>query len=111
MGDIGRRAITVAHLGDVRAYLAMGLLVAQREESQLSSMSTGTPMEGADEERNDDSSAVRNSKMLSSKKAAGAEENEGAAELPFAMTTSSEGGISHSKNNLSSNVSFMCNDK
>jgi len=86
--DIGRRAITVAHLGDVRAYLAMGLLVAQtqQEESQLSSMSTGTPMEGVDEEGNGDAATISNSKRLSSTKEA-VEEEEG-EELPFAMTTS-----------------------
>jgi hypothetical protein len=93
--DIGRRAITVAHLGDVRAYLAMGLLVAQREESQVSSMSTGTPMEGVDEERN------------ASKKVVDEEEEE--EELPFAMTTSSDGGAS---NDIMSNLApIIGNDK
>eukprot|EP00571_Detonula_confervacea_P003063 CAMPEP_0172317596 /NCGR_PEP_ID=MMETSP1058-20130122/32132_1 /TAXON_ID=83371 /ORGANISM="Detonula confervacea, Strain CCMP 353" /LENGTH=986 /DNA_ID=CAMNT_0013032201 /DNA_START=421 /DNA_END=3381 /DNA_ORIENTATION=- len=100
--DIGRRAITVAHLGDVRAYLAMGLLVAQREESQLSSMSTGTPMEGVDEERNSDTT-----KRLLSRKAAAEEDEED--ELPFAMTTSSDGGSAENmsgspSNNMSSNI-------
>jgi len=102
--DIGRRAITVAHLGDVRAYLAMGLLVAQREESQLSSMSTGTgtPMEGVDEEGNSDTPTASNPKRSSSRKAAVEEEEE--AELPFAMTTSSDGGLSHSPStNIMSN--------
>ncbi|KAL7555162.1 hypothetical protein ACHAWF_018820 [Thalassiosira exigua] len=93
--DIGRRAITVAHLGDVRAYLAMGLLVAQRDESQVSSMSTGTPMEGVDEERN------------TSKKVVDEEEEE--EELPFAMTTSSDGGAS---NDIMSNLApIIGNDK
>jgi len=102
--DIGRRAITVAHLGDVRAYLAMGLLVAQREESQLSSMSTGTPMEGVDEEGNSDTATISNSKRLSSRKAA-VEEDEEEEELPFAMTTSFDGGMSHSpSNNIMSNL-------
>lgn len=93
--DIGRRAITVAHLGDVRAYLAMELLVAKREESQISSMSTGTPMEGVDEERNSDAT-VSVSRRWSSKKAAVEEEDE-EEELPFAMTSSDDGGMSHSQ--------------
>mmetsp|Transcript_29420 Transcript_29420/g.61376 ORF Transcript_29420/g.61376 Transcript_29420/m.61376 type:complete len:1034 (+) Transcript_29420:588-3689(+) len=93
--DIGRRSITVAHLGDVRAYLAMELLVAQREESQLSSMSTGTgtPMEGVDEEGN---SETPNPKRPSSRKAAAEEDDE--VELPFTMTSSSD-GMSHPLNN------------
>ncbi|KAL9188559.1 hypothetical protein ACHAXT_006937 [Thalassiosira profunda] len=85
--DIGRRSITVAHLGDVRAYLAMGLLVAHKEESQLSSMSTGSPMEGVDEGKKSDTPQRSNSTKLSSTKAAIEEEEE---ELPFAMTSSED---------------------
>jgi hypothetical protein len=79
--DIGRRAITVAHLGDVRAYLAMGLLVAQRDEIQ-SSFSSCTPMEGVVEDR-------RNlSKRFVSRNNTIEEGDED--EFPFAMTTSSD---------------------
>ncbi|KAL7539687.1 hypothetical protein ACHAXR_009495 [Thalassiosira sp. AJA248-18] len=107
--DIGRRAITVAHLGDVRAYLAMELLVAQKEESQLSSMSTGTPMEGVDDEKNSDTPTVNSSKKMSSLKAAAEEEEE----LPFAMTSSSDGGTSHSPSNdlMSNTAAIVGNDK
>jgi len=89
--DIGRRAITVAHLGDVRAYMAMELLIAQtqREESQLSSMSTGTPMEGVDEEGNIDSVTERNSKEITSTKKTVKEDEQDS--LPFDMTTSFDG--------------------
>mmetsp|Transcript_2382 Transcript_2382/g.5880 ORF Transcript_2382/g.5880 Transcript_2382/m.5880 type:complete len:821 (+) Transcript_2382:14-2476(+) len=104
--DIGRRAITVAHLGDVRAYLAMELLVAQsaqREESQLSSMSTGTPMEDVDEERNSETQSTSNPKSLSSRKAAEEEEGE-ENELPFDMTTSSENMTGSPSTNIMSNL-------
>lgn len=105
--DIGRRAITVAHLGDVRAYLAMGLLVAQneKEESQVSSMSTGTPMEGVDDERNP-------SRRSSYRKTPGEEDGD-QEELPFAMTTSSDIGRSQSPshNIMSSVVPTMGVDK
>lgn len=79
--DIGRRAITVAHLGDVRAYLAMGLLVAQRDESQ-SSLSSSTPMEGVVEGRSS------STKQFVSKNNTIEEEDED--DFPFAMATSSE---------------------
>jgi len=108
--DVGRRAITVAHLGDVRAYLAMGLLVSQKEDSQLSSMSTGTPMEGVDEEGNSDTPTVNNSKRLSSIKASVEEDEEEEEEdLPFAMTTSSE--HSPSTNTKSETAPVTVNEK
>jgi hypothetical protein len=97
--DIGRRAITVAHLGDVRAYLGMGLLVTLKEESQLSSMSTGTPMEGVDEERSADTPALNDAKRLSSAKLA-ADEGDDEDELPFAMTTSSGSNENMSGSNI-----------
>mmetsp|Transcript_31762 Transcript_31762/g.64168 ORF Transcript_31762/g.64168 Transcript_31762/m.64168 type:complete len:1009 (+) Transcript_31762:429-3455(+) len=80
--DIGRRAITVAHLGDVRAYLAMGLLVAQRDESQ-SSLSSSTPMEGVVEDKRSSST-----KQFASRNNTIEEEDED--DFPFAMATSSE---------------------
>ncbi|KAL3778209.1 hypothetical protein ACHAW5_009611 [Stephanodiscus triporus] len=99
--DIGRRAITVAHLGDVRAYLGMGLLVTLREESQLSSMSTGTPMEGVDDEKSTDTPALNDAKRLSSGKlAADDKDDEDEEELPFAMTTSSGSNENMSGSNI-----------
>ena len=95
--DITRRAITVAHLGDMRAYLTMELLINLKEESQLSSMSTGTPMEGVDDDRNsgDTQTAGDNSKIPLSSKAVKEDDEED--ELPFAMTTSSSDGGSGEK--------------
>jgi hypothetical protein len=43
--DVGRRAVTVAHLGDTRAYLAMRLIMASSLQS-----SSSAPMEGVEEE-------------------------------------------------------------
>lgn len=43
--DVGRRAVTVAHLGDTRAYLAMRLIMAGSFQS-----SSSAPMEGVEEE-------------------------------------------------------------
>ena len=97
--DIGRRAITVAHLGDVRAYLGMGLLVTLREESQLSSISTGTPMEGVDEETSTDTPVINDAKRLSSEKLA-ADDDEEEEEMPFAMTTSSGSNENMSGSNI-----------
>lgn len=88
--DIGRRAITVAHLGDMRAYLGMGQLVTLKEESQLSSMSTGTSMEGVDEERSTDICNVKKLPLGKSVPEESGDDDE--EEMPFAMTTSSDGG-------------------
>lgn len=89
--DIGRRAITVAHLGDVRAFLGMGLMVTQteetqREESQVSSMSTATG-EGVDDEKTSDTRADTSKRPPSEK--SGDEDEDDGEEMPFAMTTSS----------------------
>merc|ERR1711933_165322 len=46
--DVGRRAVSVAHLGDSRAYLGMRLLFKTNEEG--SSLLSSTPMEGVEEE-------------------------------------------------------------
>jgi hypothetical protein len=46
--DVGRRAISVAHLGDARAYMAMRLL---NDEGPV--LLTGGPMEGVEEESDD----------------------------------------------------------
>lgn len=46
--DVGRRAVSVAHLGDSRAYLGMRLIFKTNEEG--SSLLSSTPMEGVEEE-------------------------------------------------------------
>jgi len=47
--DVGRRAINVAHVGDMRAYLAMRLLISPANDS-ISLHSSSGPMEGVEEE-------------------------------------------------------------
>jgi len=46
--DVGRRAVSVAHLGDSRAYLGMRLIFKTNEEG--SSLLSSIPMEGVEEE-------------------------------------------------------------
>lgn len=53
--DVGRRAVSVAHLGDTRAYLAMRLIMSNGEGSSLLS---STPMEGVEEAYDEHSSAA-----------------------------------------------------
>ena len=104
--DVGRRAITVGHLGDVRAFVGMELLVNLKEESQLSSMSTGTPstsMEGVDDGRNSDTHTGSTSKLL-------AKEDED-DELPFAMTSSDDNGPDSSSSNKHTNVIKSSSDE
>jgi len=62
--DVGRRAVTVAHLGDTRAYQAMRLLMS-------GSFQSSTPMEGVEEEKEDQSSDGANSTSSSTLLAAG----------------------------------------
>ena len=50
--DVGRRAVSVAHLGDTRAYL--GMRIAHGSEVGSSLLST-SPMEGIEEDRNSQS--------------------------------------------------------
>ena len=117
--DIGRRAITVAHLGDTRAYSAMGLLVAQKEGSGVvSSMSTsngnGPPpppaavsqseqplasMEDVNAGKNDCTPPMSNAtKTLTTTRGETVEdedtqqENDTEDELPFSMTSSTTDG-------------------
>jgi hypothetical protein len=52
--DVGRRAISVAHLGDTRAYIAMRCLVGI---SSGSSVISAVPMEGVEEANDEHSSA------------------------------------------------------
>jgi hypothetical protein len=55
--DVGRRSITVAHLGDSRAYWAMKLVAGGESSSLLSN----TQMEGVEEESSDEDSSERSS--------------------------------------------------
>jgi hypothetical protein len=50
--DVGRRAVSVAHLGDGRAYLGMRLIFKTNEEG--SSLLSTAPMEGVEEEDEDE---------------------------------------------------------
>lgn len=100
--DIGRRAVSVAHLGDTRAYLGMRLLFKSTGEG--SSLLSTAPMEGVEEEPsgNEDREnacgesassdmmiqARRRSSTLSDKQMAEAiaEEDEQGEEMPFAIS-------------------------
>mmetsp|Transcript_22339 Transcript_22339/g.25133 ORF Transcript_22339/g.25133 Transcript_22339/m.25133 type:complete len:1163 (+) Transcript_22339:66-3554(+) len=62
--DVGRRAVSVAHLGDSRAYLGMRLLFRTNEEG--SSLLSATPMEGVEEESEDLCCGSTNSESYSS---------------------------------------------
>jgi len=53
--DVGRRAVSVAHLGDTRAYQAMRLIMNNDEGSSILS---STPMEGVEEDIDEQSSAA-----------------------------------------------------
>ncbi|KAL7468008.1 hypothetical protein ACHAXS_008230 [Conticribra weissflogii] len=109
--DIGRRAITVAHLGDVRAYMAMGLLVARREESQSSSRTSCTPMEGVEEggEMDYDTSFASSSARVSirernSIKNAIVEEEEEDDEMPFALSSEDLGANDEMSQSPANNI-------
>eukprot|EP00538_Stauroneis_constricta_P000225 CAMPEP_0119562238 /NCGR_PEP_ID=MMETSP1352-20130426/19843_1 /TAXON_ID=265584 /ORGANISM="Stauroneis constricta, Strain CCMP1120" /LENGTH=1031 /DNA_ID=CAMNT_0007610597 /DNA_START=126 /DNA_END=3221 /DNA_ORIENTATION=- len=98
--DVGRRAVSVAHLGDTRAYLAMRLLVTSGESS---SMLSSMPMDGVIEEPEGDDadgndsngssstevmSSTRRRSSVSEKVMADAKkvEDEEVEEMPFAMS-------------------------
>jgi hypothetical protein len=95
--DVGRRAISVAHLGDKLAYLAIRLTIVM--ESGANSMLSVTPMEGIEEEEGHDSGEVTDdsssTEIMSSNRprrsssVSMAEENkmgeEGVEEMPFAL--------------------------
>lgn len=97
--DVGRRAITVAHLGDNRAYTAMRLVMMS--EGGASSFISASPMEGIVEESvdhdngavTDDSSSTeimasarrRRSSSATDKTMADAKTDEDADEMPFAV--------------------------
>jgi hypothetical protein len=62
--DVGRRAVSVAHLGDSRAYLGMRLIFKTNEEG--SSLLSLTPMEGVEEEPGTNESTSGNNHDFSS---------------------------------------------
>ena len=53
--DVGRRSISVAHLGDTRAYWAMKLFIGGDE---CTSLLSNTPMEGVEEDPSDEHSSA-----------------------------------------------------
>lgn len=53
--DVGRRSVNVAHLGDTRAYLAMRMIMINEEGSSLLS---ATPMDGVEEEAEENCDGV-----------------------------------------------------
>jgi hypothetical protein len=101
--DVGRRAISVAHLGDNRAYTAMRLVMMS--ESSASSLISASPMEGIVEENvdhdsgavTDDSSSTeimastrrRRSSSATAETMTDAKADEDADEMPFAMMAES----------------------
>jgi hypothetical protein len=101
--DVGRRAISVAHLGDNRAYTAMRLVMMN--ENSASSLMSASPMEGILEEHADhDSGAVtddsssteimastrrRRSSSVTDNTMPDAKVDEDAEEMPFAMMAES----------------------
>jgi Domain of unknown function (DUF3543) len=102
--DVGRRAISVAHLGDKRAYFAMRMLMMN--DSSSSSILSATPMEGIEEESGDhDSGAVtddsssteimasvrrrRSSTSIADKSMADVKAEDEADEMPFAVHSES----------------------
>lgn len=97
--DVGRRAISVAHLGDQRAYAAMRLLLMSDSSA---SMISATPMDGIEEEGNDgavtdDSSSTeiiasvrrRRSSSATDKSMLDAKPDDEADEMPFAVSAES----------------------
>lgn len=97
--DVGRRAINVAHVGDMRAYLAMRLLISPANDS-ISLHSSSGPMEGVEEEdehRTSSGHATTNrartisvDQSLSRRDSNCFEEEEDDDEMPFAMPLEEE---------------------
>mmetsp|Transcript_1171 Transcript_1171/g.2527 ORF Transcript_1171/g.2527 Transcript_1171/m.2527 type:complete len:954 (+) Transcript_1171:237-3098(+) len=101
--DVGRRAISVAHLGDNRAYMAMKMLMMNESGSSL--LLSGGAMEGIEEENDsgavtDDSSSTeimasvrrrRSSSMNDTSMADINKDNEeGESEMPFAVAADAQ---------------------
>jgi serine/threonine-protein kinase ULK/ATG1 len=116
--DVGRRAVSVAHLGDTRAYLGMRLIFKSNEEG--SSLLSSAPMEGVEEEPigNEDRQNIsadsastemivplrRRSSTLSDKHMAEAiaeEEEEDTEEMPFAISPEAPSVTLPSRSNVS----------
>ena len=97
--DVGRRAVSVAHLGDTRVYLGMRLVYMNEESSSVLS---GSPMEGVEEDADegkshggltDDSSSTeimaparRRSTNSTDKVMMDAKVDEECDEMPFAIS-------------------------
>lgn len=112
--DVGRRAVSVAHLGDTRAYLGMRLVQKNEEGSSL--LST-TPMEGVEEEPHelasshgglsDDSSSTeimapaRRRSSVSTDRVMTVAEDDQTEEMPFAITPEAPAVELPSRSNLS----------
>jgi hypothetical protein len=125
--DVGCRAVSVAHLGDSRAYLGMRLLF--KSNAECSSLLSVTPMEGLEEEpsgnENRDNAtsesasteimvfARRRSSTTSDKnKAEAIAEEEQGEEMPFAISPDAQSVTLSSRSsvavyNHSTNMSSM----
>jgi len=111
--DVGRRAVSVAHLGDTRAYLGMRLVYKNEEGSSLLS---ATPMEGVEEEPHeltshgeltDDSSSTeimapaRRRSSVSTDRVMTVAEDDQTEEMPFAISPEAPAVALPSRSNLS----------
>eukprot|EP00540_Astrosyne_radiata_P000215 CAMPEP_0116869670 /NCGR_PEP_ID=MMETSP0418-20121206/27886_1 /TAXON_ID=1158023 /ORGANISM="Astrosyne radiata, Strain 13vi08-1A" /LENGTH=894 /DNA_ID=CAMNT_0004505787 /DNA_START=59 /DNA_END=2743 /DNA_ORIENTATION=+ len=83
--DVGRRAISVAHLGDTRVYIAMRLLMGGASGSSL--FSAATPMEGVEEEKGEPSLQEEDNRPVSSDFNMTSAHEE---EMPFAVPSDEE---------------------
>jgi hypothetical protein len=112
--DVGRRAVSVAHLGDTRAYFGMRLIFRNTEGG--SSLLSATPMEGVEEEPDDDYRgdsvehgsteimvpARRRSSTLSDKHMAEDDADDNfAEEMPFALSPDPPAVSLPSRSNMS----------
>jgi hypothetical protein len=115
--DVGRRAVSVAHLGDTRAYLGMRLILKNNEEG--SSLLSNAPMQDVEEEpsrNNDDRDtsaddtasteimvpARRRSSTTSDKVMAEASpEDDHGEEMPFAISPEAPSVSMPSRSNIS----------
>jgi len=88
--DVGRRAVTVAHLGDTRAYLAMRLIMAGSLHS-----SSSAPMEGVEEETEEQCSDGGDTRVATGRRRAvpasmEEDDDEEDDEMPFAISADSD---------------------
>jgi hypothetical protein len=110
--DVGRRAVSVAHLGDTRAYVAMRLVLRCEEGSSVIS---ATPMEDVEEDSRehgaltDDSSSTeimaparrRSSVSIENTMGDNKIEDDQAEEMPFAISPETPAVSLPSRSNLS----------